>query len=799
MLMKHQQGGAALESETWTIDSAAETFAGLLGMLRRQSRLIAAACALGLAAGALFVALGPKKYTATASVFVDLLHPTNLSANQGAPLSIGLIDPAAVESQIDILKSERIALRAVSQLGLLKNPDLIIYQNPIRSAIAQFALRHGLASPETDFEIERSVVDTIMNNTTVERAGKTHESFVIEVSSSAQDPELAARIANGLVAAYLTDQLESRFEMAKLANDWFNRRLLELRESVDATERAAQKFKAENNINTVTGNLIDEQSLSQSEQILVTARANMADARARLEQLNQIIAAGNVQAAVQESLASPLIQRLRSELSDLMRREADLRQRKVTSDHYVIAQIRASIAETQRLIMDEFERIRSSTENEVKSEEARVRRLEQEKRNAANSLMKTKEKFIHGAELDREAAAVRSLYESFMTRFQVTTQEQSYPVSEARMVTQAQPPLKESRRKGLIVALGGALGLVLGIGAAWLRENLFTRIRAGQQLELATGAPFLGNLPAVLLDQRAEKKSAHWVRMDGRFMAIGRTQLRASVPIFSRKKPRPQALGGIGMPRPDSEKKAKYSRPTTAFPPADQVQEQFGSLPRILRYAVDEPLSRFAETMRSCKVSLQQISTKSAASVIGIVSVMPNEGKSTFSSNFAYHLAFGGYRTLLIDSDLRKPKLSVAYGAGRSRGLFQILSHQATLEDVTIPQPETKLSFVPSGVQEAVANSEELLYSSEFKSFVASARERFDFVVLDLPPLISVVDARVAAEHLDGLVLIAEWGQADPHVIGWTLKQSPGLREHLVGCVLNKVPTKEMNPYEGYY
>lgn len=792
MLMKHHHEGPALESAESQQDAVAETLSGLLATFRRQSRLIGAACALGLMGGVLYIAIAPKKYTATASVFIDFLHPTNLSMSQGAPMSMGLVDPAAVESQIHVLKSERMALRAIRRLDLMKHPDLVLYRNPVLTPVRQFGATLGLLSPETPYQVERSVVAAVMDNTIVQRAEKSQQTFLIEVSYNAQDPDLAARISNAIVSAYLTDQLEARFEMAKLANEWFNDRLVEMRESVADAERAAQKFKAENNINTVTGNLVDEQSLAQSQRILVTARAALADARARLDRLDQIIAAGNVQMAVPEALSSPVIQRLRNEYSDLKGREAELRQRGVAEQHSTIAQVRASIAQTERLILGEFERIRASTENEVKTTEARVTGLMQEKTSAISSLTITKEKLIHAAELDREATAVRALYESFMNKFQVTTQEQSYPVSEARMITSAQPPIKESRRKGVILVLGSMLGLILGLGAAWLRENVFARIRTGAELEAATGIHFLGNLPSL------QFRRSGGIKPDQAANELGKKRLEAvwqvlnqSFSVIGSKRKSPN-----GTMRDATTSKRRVQGPSAV---AEEEEQSFDAVDPILRYVVDEPFSRFAETMRSCKVSLQQVPRGETISLVGIASAMPKEGKSTFASNFAQHLVSGGYRTLLIDGDLRNPSLSRAYGRRHAMGLIHILSGQATFADVIVSDPEARLTFVPAGIQKAMPNSEELLSSAVCREFFASVRDQFDFVVVDLPPLLSVVDGRVVAEHLDGLFFIAEWGRAEPRMIRQALRTFRPLHGRMIGCVLNKVPQQEMRPYESYY
>jgi polysaccharide biosynthesis transport protein len=569
ILLEHPQQGLTAQADTLGPTTSTEALKSFSKIIRRHWRLIAATCLLGIAVSALVLAILPKKYTAVASIFVDFLHPAGLIAL--APTTLGLVDPAAVESQINILESERVALGAIKRLDLFKTPDAVLYQNPLSSWFYWVTRKIGLIEPPTNYEVERSIVAAVMANTTVERAGfndgknqqLSQETFVIEVSFDAQDPELAARTANALAATYLIDQLEARFEMAKLANDWFTERLQGMRNSVASAEEAAQKYKADNDITFVAGNkamaLVDEQNLAQAEENLTSARAALADARSRLEALNQVIASGNPLAAVSEALASPTIQRLRGEYTDLTQRQTGLQHRGIAPEHDVSAQVRAAIAETQTLIMDEFARIRNSTENEVNSTESKIDQLEHQRTIIGDSLKKTKAKALHSAELDREATAVRTLYEAFMNQFQVTTQSQSYPVSEARMVTTAEPPVKQSRRIGLILALGGAVGLLTGGGLAWLRENAGL-VKTGQELEDLIGAPSLGTLPRI-----------------------------------------------------DSHSVAKCQKLLARPGP-------------LLTYAMDHPLSEYAETMRNCKASLLHFCEVPTNVTLGIVSAVRGEG-----------------------------------------------------------------------------------------------------------------------------------------------------------------------------
>ncbi len=730
ILMQHpQQGLSRVEPREQA--TSMDALKGFTTLMRRQWRLIVAACLVGIALSVLALMILPKKYTATASVFVDFLHPAGL-ASQMAPPTVGLVDPAAVESQIDILQSERVAVGAINRLDLFKTPEVLLHPLPIISGVYWLAHKAGLMGPPSDYEIRRAMIAAVMASTTVQRAGKSQggqETFVIEISFDASDAELAAKMANALAETYLTDQLEARFDMAKLANNWFTDRLQSMRKSVSDAEQAAQKYKADNDITMVSGNrsmsLVDEQNLGQIEESLTSARAALADDHSRLDALNQILASGNPLAAVPDALASPTIQHLRSQYADLTQREADLRQRGTPPEHYVMGQIHAAVAEAQRLIMDEFTRIRNSTQNEVSTTESRIAQLEQQSTVSADSLKQTKGKELHAAELDREASAVRTLYEAFMNQFQVTTQAQSYPVSEARMVTVAQPPVKQSRRAGLIAGLGGALGVLIGGCIAWLRENA-GHVKTGQELEDAIGAPFLGTLPEL------------------------NTQL------------------------------------------VSKNQRRIGRVRPLLTYAVDNPMSVYAETIRNCKASLSHLKDEPTNAVLGIASAVQGEGKSTFAANLAYHLASAGYRTLLVDADTRNPDLSSVFDKANARGLIQVLSHGTNIDDVVSVDPELNLLvFLPSGAQEMMADADELLMSPAFAQFVASARKEFRYVIFDLPPLAPVVDAGIVSRQLDGLFYVARWNKTTGDVIRRALQKSPVAKERLIGGVINCVPDRE--------
>lgn len=776
-----------------TLPHAAVPLPPLTTTFNRHRALIAVCFATGLAGSVLFLAVAPKKYTASATVFVDFSHPTGMMTSQAVTIGQSQVDPAAVQSQIDILGSEHIATLAINRLGLLKEPGLLLGENPVAKWINEELISLGVISPPSSYEVERDLVEAFMKATTVKKEGKkASDTFVINVSFDARTPELAARGANEIVKAYLADRLDARFDVAKTAHEWFTDRVRKMREIVVRAEEAAQRYKAENNIHTVSGTLqgstgsvilADERNLSHADQSLGDARNALADARARLDRLDRILATGDVQSVVPEALNSPVIQKLRSDYADFANREQDLKPR-VSPDHYSMAQVKASLALTQRLILDEVRRIRASTENEVKVGQSRVETLEAQMQHVADAAKATKERMVKAAELDREAAAVRDLYQSFMSRFQLTEQEQSYPVSEARIVNQAQPPIKQSRKRSLILALGGALGLVSGCGAAWLKERGDRRIRSGLELAVATGAHYIGSLPsfselkvAKANDITLNSKLWRWLRD---LWAGARITLAPT--FIPGLKLEPAVAQPQSKPSSSDFAYTKHvGRAPGALPPP---LGQYSEPPYQMRYATTHPLSAYAHTVRSCKVMLQQRVKRERAVSVGISSLGEGEGKSTVASNLAQHLAQSGYRTLLIDCDLHKGTISAKYEAS-GFGLLQNLGGSVEQDDFILSRSGQQLYLLPSGAHEPVLNSEDRFLAG-FAQVIARVEDKFDFIVLDFAALRTAPDLRIAAASLDAIIIVAESGKTHADQLAFALGEAPDVSKRVIGCVLNK-------------
>jgi capsular exopolysaccharide synthesis family protein len=319
-----------------------------------------------------------------------------------------------------------------------------------------------------------------------------------------------------------------------------------------------------------------------------------------------------------------------------------------------------------------------------------------------------------------------------LSRFTQSVQQQSFPSTEARVVTYASPPGgPSSPKKSLTLALATLCGLSLGLALAIARERMSRHIHTRAQLEGLLGTSCLAVLPA-----------------------------------FAGKRP---ALGKLGSPRDSA-----------AFAQISNVA----------------PFSATAEALRYIKVAIDL--HPKGGKVIGIVSALPGEGKTTVAAGLADFLAKGGSRTLLIDADLRNPSMSKMLGYSGTAGLLDMVASQAPFEDLVITDSMHKFDFLPSSTRIKPSNSSDIVSSATMKQLLKTAKHDYDYVLVDLPPILPVVDVKAAAHLFDAFVLIVEWGATSTDEIVKAVATSSILSERLLGAVLNKADEVVMRRFEGY-
>jgi succinoglycan biosynthesis transport protein ExoP len=218
--------------------------------------------------------------------------------------------------------------------------------------------------------------------------------------------------------------------------------------------------------------------------------------------------------------------------------------------------------------------------------------------------------------------------------------------------------------------------------------------------------------------------------------------------------------------------------------------------PALMRYTIDEPLSGFAETLRSVKVAADITLQSGDGRIIGVVSTLPGEGKSVAAMNFAGLLARQGKRAIIIDADMRNPGLTLHVAPHAEYGLVDNLLNEMPLEDLLLKDAECGLDFLPCPTRNRITHTADLLASSAMEVLLHEAARQYEYVIVDCPPLNPVVDMRAAARNFDGFLFVVEWGRTPRSAARNALRTEAQIHDRCLGVVLSKVDKSKLGAYE---
>ena len=697
--------------------------------------ILAGAVALFLLAG-IFVLTATSKYTASVFVLVDTSKSSLLQKQE--PVADRILDPGLVESQVEIFKSESVALTVVRELKLLDNAEFTKKRAGLVSSIlstVSWIWRSN--TPPTLEEQERGAAEQLIEGIKVKRLGVT---YVIQVDYTDPSPRNAALIANAIADAYSVSELEAKYKSTKRAGKWLQDRIIELRLQASNAELAVQKFKSDNNIVDTARGLISEQQLGDVNSQLIASRAATAEMKAKLDRVIEVSNSDIVNATVTDALKSDIIQRLRAQYLDLAAKKQDLAS-KYGAEHGAVINLKNQMAEISRAAKEELKRLAESYKSDYEIAQARERSLRKSMDGLVTQAETTNKAQVALRNLESSAQTYRNLYDTFLQKFEESTHEQNFPVANARVITQAATPSKPSSPKTLLILMGGTvLGAMAGFAFAVFKDVFGNVFRNAEDVLSFTGIECLGILPN--LTKEIKRSKIGW-------------QVESDADIL-----------GSGTP--------------------------------LTRYAVLSPFSRFTETIRNVKVSIDIARGTQGAAVIGIISSIPHEGKTTFSSNLALLTAQMGHKTLLIDCDMHRSSLTKTLRPDTKIGLVDFLHGRCKITDLIKRDLITGLDFLPTIAETREKNVVGLLTSSEMVNFLKQARSVYDYIYVDLPPVVPVVDVKASSHLFDNFVFVVEWGKTSRDVVRDALISAEQVRHRVLGVVLNRADPTALKRQESY-
>jgi capsular exopolysaccharide synthesis family protein len=465
----------------------------------------------GLALGHFTVQHLVPRYSAEAALLLDV--PQVKVANVESGDSNQPKDNAAVRSQIDIIQSRSLAQRVVEALSLADDPEFNFYARPhpigwladhlpeqivhvLPGEWQRWLQRSSPAWPAPDPGHQQSdVVTNVLSRLAALNDGK---SYSIQLTFQSQIPEKAARILNKFTELYLVSQLEARYQATERASHWLESKRADLRMHVDEAERALQDYKEMHLITDLpnNGTLAIDQVTNISRDLMNT-RSSRAQAEAQLREAQQLAKSVTQAASSPQVSMAPLIQTLRSQLISLERKHAEMSSIYGNKNPKLLS-VEADLSTARLLLQQEVDRIVEGLKSQVTIERSREQNLEGQLR-VLETTNQEKNRAAAGLRyLESEAAAARSVLQTFVTGIVATSAQSGYQSSDARVLSAAETPTHPSfPSRILLMSLFAVAGVLISLTIIFLSESLDDKIRGTEEAESFLGVPVLGGIPRI--------------------------------------------------------------------------------------------------------------------------------------------------------------------------------------------------------------------------------------------------------------------------------------------------------------
>ena len=678
-----------------------------------------------------FTLLKTPIYTADATLLIEPSDPQVIDIKHVLDESFGY-ETSYYTTQNEMLRSRSLAAQVIEATHLAEEPAFFEGGSGPLATLAGLALAplHQLErwlTPEREREASEEDTESWLVDLYLERLGvePIPDSRLVRLSFASPDPALAARIVNAHARAYIAQGLALRTHANDEARRFLEERLSELRARLGRSEAALNAYSKEHGIvslddksNVVIDRLADlNHRLTAAEGERIGAEADFRLVRERATD------------SLPAVLESPVVRTLKEDLARLDGEYAFLSTR-FKPGYPRLLQLEAQIAEGRRRLAREVKSIVGGVESVYLAARAREDELRAHMREQKAEALRLKDASVEYAILEHDAETARQLYGSVRQRIQETSVAAELRASNVFVIDPASSPLAPSSpRVGRNLAFAVLLGLMGGVGLAFLAEYLDSRLRSPQEVERYLRLASLGVVPD--------------------FAAVDTGWSRQLAAASGR------AVRPLAPPKPNG----------------------------VALVAANEPPVAVTEAYRSIRTSILLSQAGEPPRTILFTSSTDSEGKTTTALHTALMFARLGAPVLVIDADLRRPSCHKVLGVRNDPGLTEVLAgHEGKLRRLGLQQ--TEIFFLGAG--SVPPNPTELLGSQRMREVLARLRERFAFVLIDAPPLANVSDSVVLSTLVDGVVLVVDQQRTPRQTVRDARARLAYARARLLGVVLNR-------------
>jgi polysaccharide biosynthesis transport protein len=674
----------------------------LLQVLWRHKWVLALSLLEGIfAAAALSLYMTPV-YRATSTLEIQAVREMFSTPGQSTDASSG-----SVMTEVQLLSSKTLRQRVVSRLNSTEAPPVPTPSGPLSS----FRKLLHLSDPAESVTWGEAVA--IAGNTLAVLPPE-RESRVITIQSESPSPSAAADFANALTDEYIQGKQEQRYEAYEKTTEWLNRAQVELKAKLEKSKKELSDFARSAGLILTS----DTQNLTEGKLKELQSELGRATA-SRIEKQSTIDSTESGRTNSQpDVLDSGPMQAYQTKLADLRRQLVELSVT-LTPENYKVKQLQAQIDELETLTDRERNNILKRMKIQYDAAQKRENELQKSFKAEAQTFSYQTQQLIYYNILKREVETNNTLYQTTMEKGKQASVAAAMSSANARVIDKAQVPRGPARPNlPFNFALGALGGLALGIGFVVVRSRSDASIHNPGALGPQIRVQELGVIPSAKVDPEV-------------LALTNRTRAALSGTVAKRSGTTLSALPEAKIPKvTDSLELVNWNRKH----------------------------SMLAEAIRATMTSIMMAKQNGVApKILLLTSPSPHEGKSTVISNLAIALAEIGQRVLLIDGDMRLPRIHTIFDVANSFGLSDILNeakpmggewNASLVRKTGIPG----LDVLPAGP--ARTNLSRLLHSPRMRELTDCAHQVYDFILIDSAPVLTVPDARVLAFSADAVILV---------------------------------------------
>ena len=719
-------------------------------LCRRKGALILITVLGGLTALLLTLPQTPI-YQASTSLEIQGINANFLGMKDVDPTSAGSHSAESyIRTQIQILRSKSLVDRVIATLRLAETPTT----DEQTGRVASWRRALGLpANPQlpTHLRLRNSAQANL-------RVRTSFQDRVIEVLYDSPDPNLAALFVNTLSEEFARQNLESRWQTSQHTSAWLTRQLDDLKITLEKSEDELQRYaSATGLIFTAERESLAEEKLRQLQQALSEAQASRVGKQSQYE-----IGISSLPESLPDVLDHAPLREYQVKLAALRQELAEL-STLFKPTYYRVQRVQAQIDELTATLAAERGNVMDRIRNEYESEKRREKLLAIAYANQAQLVSDQAAKAIHYKILKREVDSRRQLYESMLRKMNEAGIASAMNAATIRVIDPAEPPPKPYKPDLPRNVLFGLLaGFVVAALIVTVRERADSTLRAPGETPSWLRVPELGLVPARRADpeQRRSAKNLPVKRKVGR-----------------------ERTSAMGNGRRGSDRSENRLELVT-------WQRQHSLL---------------AESFEAIATSLLLTNQDGEpARVVVVASASPTEGKTTMVANLGVALAGRGRRVVLVDADMRQPRLHEVFQVENHWGLSIVLHHGDGVSELDGDRLACRtaipgLDLLPSGPRSP--NVACLLSSLRASELFGRLRGCYDVVLVDTPPVLQVSDARLLGRLADGVVLVVRAGKTLREAVRSAQERFNQDGTPVLGTVLNNWEPRAANSryYNIYY